>query len=48
MEINLHGKKTLIGASSAGIGAGIAQVLASCGASVTLASRHEEKFAAYL
>ena len=43
MEINLNGKKALIGASSAGIGAGIAQVLASCGVSVTLASRHEEK-----
>lgn len=43
MEINLIGKKALIGASSAGIGAGIAQVLASCGASVTLASRSEEK-----
>jgi len=43
MEINLSGKKALIGASSAGIGAGIARVLASCGASVTLASRNEEK-----
>ncbi len=43
MEINLIGKKALIGASSTGIGAGIARVLASCGASVTLASRNEEK-----
>lgn len=43
MEINLNGKKALIGASSAGIGAGIAQVLASCSVSVTLASRQEEK-----
>jgi 3-oxoacyl-[acyl-carrier protein] reductase len=43
MEINLIGKKALIGASSAGIGAGIARVLASCGVSVTLASRNEEK-----
>lgn len=43
MEINLTGKKALIGASSAGIGAGIARVLASCGVSVTLASRNEQK-----
>ncbi|MDM1294637.1 SDR family oxidoreductase [Sphingobacterium sp. N143] len=46
MEINLNGKKALIGASSAGIGAGIAKVLASCGVSVTLAARNEEKLKA--
>lgn len=43
MQINLSGKKALIGASSGGIGAGIAQVLATCGASVTVVGRNEEK-----
>ncbi|KGE13262.1 SDR family oxidoreductase [Sphingobacterium deserti] len=43
MEISLEGKKVLVGGSSAGIGKGIAIVLASCGADVILMARNEDK-----
>ncbi|GAA4790554.1 SDR family oxidoreductase [Olivibacter ginsenosidimutans] len=43
MEINLHNKNALVGASTRGIGLAIAQQLASCGASVTLMARNEDK-----
>jgi len=43
MHIDLRHKKALVGAASAGIGKGIAQVLASCGASITLVARNAEK-----
>ncbi|MUH35626.1 SDR family oxidoreductase [Zobellia amurskyensis] len=43
MNINLKGKKALVGGSSGGIGKAIAQQLAESGASVTLMSRSEEK-----
>ena len=43
MKINLEGKKALVGASTQGLGKAIALQLASCGASVTLMARNEEK-----
>jgi 3-oxoacyl-[acyl-carrier protein] reductase len=43
MKINLEGKKALVGASTQGLGKAIALQLASCGATVTLMSRNEEK-----
>lgn len=48
MEINLSGKKALVGGSSSGIGKAIAVQLAKCGAQVTLMSRSEEKLIAVL
>lgn len=42
MEINLSGKKALVGGSSKGIGKAIAQRLASSGASVTIMARSEK------
>jgi len=46
MKINLEGKKALVGASTQGLGKAIALQLASCGASVTLMARNEEKLKA--
>jgi 3-oxoacyl-[acyl-carrier protein] reductase len=43
MNIDLSGKKALIGGSSKGIGLGIAKQLAKCGASVCLMARNESK-----
>ena len=43
MNISLKGKKALVGGSSDGIGKAIALQLANSGASVTLASRNEDK-----
>lgn len=43
MEIDLKGKRALVGGSSAGIGKAIAQELARCGASVVLMARNEGK-----
>ncbi|NGF57286.1 SDR family oxidoreductase [Parapusillimonas sp. SGNA-6] len=43
MDINLLGKKALIGGSSSGIGRAIALQLAKCGAEVILMSRSEDK-----
>lgn len=43
MEINLKGKKALVGGSSSGIGKAIAMELANCGASVTLMARNEDR-----
>lgn len=43
MKINLEGKNALVGASTQGLGKAIAVQLASCGASVTLMARNEEK-----
>jgi len=43
MEIQLNGKKALVGGSSSGIGAAIAIELAKCGASVVLMARNEDK-----
>lgn len=43
MNIDLSGKKALVGGSSSGIGKAIAQQLAESGASVTLMSRSEDK-----
>jgi 3-oxoacyl-[acyl-carrier protein] reductase len=43
MDLNLAGKKALIGGASAGIGKATAQELARLGASVTLLARSEEK-----
>lgn len=48
MEINLKGKKALVGGSTSGIGKAIAIQLASCGASVTLVGRNQEKLMAVL
>jgi 3-oxoacyl-[acyl-carrier protein] reductase len=42
MNINLEGKKALVGGSSKGLGKAIAIRLAECGASVTLMARNEE------
>jgi len=46
MKINLEGKKALVGASTQGLGKAIALQLASCGATVTLMARNEEKLKA--
>jgi len=46
MQINLKGKRALVGGSSRGIGLAIAHQLAVSGASVTLMARSEEKLAA--
>lgn len=43
MQINLTGKKALVGGSTSGIGKAIAIQLAECGADVTLVARNEEK-----
>lgn len=43
MNIDLTGKKALVGGSTAGIGKAIAQQLAESGASVTLMARNENK-----
>ncbi|MCA5006561.1 SDR family oxidoreductase [Sphingobacterium bovistauri] len=43
MEINLIGKKALIGGCTSGIGRAIAEQLALCGANVTLVARNEGK-----
>ncbi|UIR54585.1 SDR family oxidoreductase [Sphingobacterium sp. SRCM116780] len=48
MQIDLTDKKALVGASSGGIGAAIAQQLALHGATVTLMARNEEKLIATL
>lgn len=48
MEINLQGKKALVGGSTSGIGKAIAQQLAACGASVTLVARNEDKLKSIL
>lgn len=46
MKINLEGKKALVGASTQGLGKAIALLLASCGATITLMARNEEKLKA--
>jgi 3-oxoacyl-[acyl-carrier protein] reductase len=46
MKINLEGKNALVGASTQGLGKAIALQLASCGATVTLMARNEEKLKA--
>jgi len=43
MQIDLTGKRALVGGASAGIGKAIAMELASCGAEVYLMARNEEK-----
>jgi len=43
MNIDLSHKKALIGGSTQGLGKAIAMQMASCGASVTLMARNEEK-----
>lgn len=43
MNINLKNRNALVGASTQGIGAGIAIELAKCGANVTLMARNEDK-----
>lgn len=43
MNINLAGKKSLVGGSTRGLGKAIALQLAACGATVTLMARNEEK-----
>lgn len=43
MQIDLTGKKALVGGATGGIGKAIAKELASCGATVTLMSRNEDK-----
>lgn len=43
MNIQLFSKNALVGASTQGIGAGIASELAKCGANVTLMARNEMK-----
>lgn len=48
MKISLKNKKALVGGSSGGIGKAIAQQLATCGASVTLMARNEDKLKAAL
>jgi len=46
MQIDLHGKKALVGGSSRGIGRAIAQQLAESGASVTLMARSGDQLKA--
>lgn len=48
MEIDLSGRKALVGGSSSGIGAAIAVELARCGASVVLMARNESKLQSVL
>ena len=48
MEINLTGKKALVGGATAGLGKAISLQLAASGASVTLVSRNEEKLKSVL
>lgn len=48
MDINLKGKRALVSGSSSGIGAAVAQELATMGASVTLLARDKDKLAAVL
>lgn len=48
MEIQLTGKRALIGGSSAGIGRAVAEELAKCGASVVLMARNENKLKAVI
>ncbi len=43
MNISLAGRRALVGGSTQGLGKAIAVALASCGASVTLVARNEEK-----
>lgn len=43
MQINLTGKRALVGGSSSGIGKAIAMQLAACGAEVIVMSRSEQK-----
>jgi 3-oxoacyl-[acyl-carrier protein] reductase len=43
MKIQLTAKNALVGASTGGIGYGVATVLAECGANVTLMARNEAK-----
>jgi len=43
MQIDLTGKKALVGGATSGIGKAIAMELAACGAEVTLMSRNEDK-----
>ncbi|NML56994.1 SDR family oxidoreductase [Chryseobacterium cheonjiense] len=47
MNINLTSKNALVGASTQGIGAGIALELAKCGANVTVMARNEQKLKAF-
>jgi len=48
MEINLQGKKALVGGSTSGIGKAIAHQLAKSGASITLVGRNDNKMKALL
>lgn len=48
MKIDLSSKNALVGASTAGIGHGIAVELAKCGANVTLLARNEDKLQSIL
>lgn len=43
MEINLLGKRALVGGASSGLGRAIALEMANCGASVVLMARNEQK-----
>lgn len=43
MQIDLTGKKALVGGATSGIGKAIAMELVACGAEVTLMSRNEDK-----
>lgn len=43
MKINLSSRNALVGAATQGIGAGIAEALAECGANVTVMARNAEK-----
>lgn len=48
MDINLKGKRALVSGSSSGIGAAVAQELASLGCQVTLLARDQEKLSSVL
>lgn len=48
MQIDLTGKRALVGGASSGIGKAIAKELASCGAEVFLMARNEEKLQSVL
>ena len=43
MNINLKGKKALVGGASGGLGLAIARQLAKSGAEITLVARNREK-----